>query len=245
VLIDAIAKADKVGLTYGNLPVSTCRPKIVFFYPHPLLLGIAYYYFIFFAIQLREASLTVYNNVRPNPDVVMLAAGDPVPPVFTARGGPVTDVPPVRRRRAKSTKRAPELSEVPQIQPFIADVLASISDGAQKATVSKAIKDFDHALHTYNCKIEAQQAVIDEAQNDIRKCQASIQTAQKDLIHQISAILQGTQDAGEEGGRSTRADRATRRAEVSQTPIPLFSAIYVILTLCVALFSYAHLYLNL
>jgi len=175
-VIDSISKADKVGLTYGKLP-------------------------------LREESLTVYKDIRSSAAVQVSAARDSVELVFTARGGPVTqttNAPPARRgptakRVANTSRCAPDPSGVPQIQPFIADLIASssISDDAMKATVSNAIKAYDRTVKSHIRKIQAQQTVIDEAQNEIRNCQASIQTAQKGLVHQISAIVERRKDAGE------------------------------------------------
>jgi len=66
-----------------------------------------------------------------------------------------------------------------------------------KATVSNAIKAYDRTVKSHIRKIQAQQTVIDKAQNEIRNCQASIQTAQKGLVHQISAIVERRKDAGE------------------------------------------------
>jgi len=90
-----------------------------------------------------------------------------------------------------------------------------------KATVSNAIKAYDHTVKSHIRKIQAQQTVIDEAQNEIRNCQASIQTAQKCLVHQISAIVERRKDAGEISGGSPRAIRAKRRAEHNDDPQPI------------------------
>ena len=156
-------------------------------------------------MQLREESLTVYKDIRSSAAVQVSAARDSVELVFTARGDPVTqttNAPPARRvptakRVANTSRCAPDPSGVPQIQPFIADLIASISDDAMKATVSNAIKAYDRTVKSHIRKIQAQQTVIDEAQNEIRNCQASIQTAQKGLVHQISAIVERRKDAGE------------------------------------------------
>ena len=198
-------------------------------------------------MQLREESLTVYKDIRSSAAVQVSATRDSVELVFTARGGPVTQTTnaplarrvPTAKRVANTSRCAPDPSGVPQIQPFIADLIASISDDAMKATVSNAIKAYDRTVKSHIRKIQAQQTVIDEAQNEIRNCQASIQTAQKGLVHQIPAIVERRKDAGEISGGSPRAIRAKRRAEVMFNSQNILSAIYLLLSLHISLIHHS------
>jgi hypothetical protein len=58
-------------------------------------------------------------------------------------------------------KRAPEASGVPQLEPFITDAIASVSNDTQKADLSKAIKAHDRVVLASNSKMEAQQLAIE------------------------------------------------------------------------------------
>jgi hypothetical protein len=109
----------------------------------------------------------------------------------------------------------PRSSGVPHLEPFLAQVITSLSDDSHNV-VSKALKAYDRLVLNASCNILANRQKIEEARREIKNHQLSIERVQWSLIDDVTTILRHRNAEGVPTRPSARDNHeAKRRAIVS------------------------------